>query len=267
MLEKSKGGGRVRRMGAVILVVAALLLGGCGRAKTPAIPADCPRSMTAVVYAEGAADAPERTSTVSYTYQTDDAGRVVERRYTLGGAAYRERTTYDDAGRAVCVMSDRLANDAPAAGSVKHVYTYDADGRRLSDESYAREGTAETLTSRTVYTYDGGARAVGAVVTDGAGAALAAVTFTYTPAAAFAKPADAQTDYDYTAAALVEETVTTAAGGVVARSRCAYDAADRPLYRESGGAYETFAYDGDGRLLTHASHRDGTVYEERYTYG
>ena len=256
----------MRRIGAAILAAAALLLGGCGRAKTPTIPADCPRSMTAVVYAEGAADAPERTSTVTYAYQTDDAGRVVERRYTLGGAAYREQTTYDDAGRAVCVTSDRLADDAPAAGSVAHVYTYDADGHRLSDESYARDGTAETLTSRTVYAYGGGSRAVGATVTDGAGAALATVTFVYTPAAAFTMPADARTDYDYTAAALVEETVTTTAGGAVTRSRCAYDAADRPLYRESGGAYETFAYDGDGRLLVHAAHRDGTVYEERYAY-
>lgn len=250
-----------------MLAVTALLFGGCGRAKPAAIPADCPRSMTAVVYAEGAADAPERTSTVTYAYQTDDAGRVVERRYTLGGAAYCEQTTYDDAGRAIRVTSDRLADGAPAAGSVAHVYTYDADGHRLSDESYAREGTTETFTSRTVYTYDGGARAVGATVTDHTDTTRATVTFTYTPAADFAKPTDALTDYDYTAATLVEETVTTTADGVSTRSRCAYDAADHPLYREGGGAYETFVYDGDGRLLTHAAHRDGTVYEEQYIYG
>lgn len=262
---KRKGGVCVRRIWAAALA-ALLLLGGCGHAASVAIPADCPRSMTAVVYAEGAPDAPERTSTVTYAYQTDDAGRVVERRYTLGGTAYRECTTYDDAGRVVRVTSDRLADDVPAAGSVAHVYVYDADGRRLSDVRYAREGAAETPGPRTVYTYDAGARAVGATVTDDNGAVLAAVTFTYIPAADFAKPEDALTDYDYTAAALVEVTETTTAGGARTRTRCAYDAADRPLYRESGGAYETFVYDDDGRLLIHASHRDGTVYEERYAY-
>lgn len=267
--KQEKGGGAMRRregrgrvLPAALLsaaVAAAALLGGCAAHEDASLPPDCPRSMTSLAYDEGRADEPTEPVTVTYAYVLDAAGRVTERRYTLSGVAYRETTDYDADGRVVRTVSDRLAGDAPAAGSTAHVYTYDPAGRRLTDETYAREGGEETLTVRTVYTYGEGARAQSAAVFHADGTQAAAVTFTYSSPAAD------------DGAALEEETrVCGADGAEISLTRCVYDAADRPLTRfvTSGDSVtrETYAYDAAGRLLTHTAHIDGVVYEEQYEY-
>lgn len=246
--------GKCLRRRVAALIAALLLLCGCGAQPTTPAPAGQPVRMIALTYDEGAPDTPIASHTVTYTYETDTAGRVTVRRYTLAGAEYCERTTYDAAGRTVYVTGD-----GPTAGSA-HRYTYDAGGRCETDETYTRAGEEETLSARTAYTYGEGERAQAATITDAAGVLRCTAAFTYTP----------PTETDPTAAALVEEMVLAAADGTVLRTTCTvYDAADRPLYRETAGdvtSRETYTYDTDGRLLIHTARQNGQVYEERYEY-
>lgn len=243
------------------------LLSGCARRTDAAFPDDCPRTMTAVLYAADDPDTPQHTERVTYTYQTDADGRVTARHYTLSGVVYREQTVYDEAGHVRRVVSDRLSDDRPAAGSTAHTYTYDEAGRRLTDTLYTREGTGETPVSCTTYTYGDDARAQGAVVSGMDGTVRATVTFTYTPADADAPPL-AEAAGDWSRAALTEEMMVTTAAGEVTRTWCIYDAADRPLYRctEGAASEEVYTYDEAGRLLTHTAYQADTICHEWYTY-
>lgn len=248
------------------LCLAVLLLCGC-RKPTPLLdapppaPAGHPVRMVAVTYAPDAPDTPLSTYTVTYTYKTDAAGRVTMRRYTLGDATYRDQTVYAADGTVTARISDRLQDDAVTEGSTAHRYTYDAAGRCLTDDTFARAGESESLTLTTTYTYGEGDRAESAALTDQNGAVRGTVQFTY------AAPDETSPE----GTALVETMTLSSADGTVLRTaRCAYDAADRALRRETvaGDARteETYTYDQNGNLLTHRSVTDTLVCEERYTY-
>lgn len=247
----------------LLVCLAMLLLCGC-RKPTPtskSAPAGHPVSTVAVTYAPDAPDTPLSTRTVDYTYETDEAGRVTARHYTLGGVAYRDQTVYAADGTVAARISDRLENGAVAAGSTAHRYTYDAAGRCLTDDTFSRAGESESLTLRTTYTYGEGTRAERATLTDAAGAVRGKVQFSYTAA----------DDTAPAGTALLETmTLTDADGTVLRTARCAYDAADRALWRETVAGdertEETYTYDQQGNLLVHRSVSETLVCEERYTY-